>query len=261
MPLVPAVETALRRALGDPSWSVRHAAAHALHAAGVRWAAADALLSLDRRPVVETPFRRRLLARTPFDIGDFAARCLPDAGAGDPAVVPLFLTALGGAGDDVRRKARDSLMSLAASGSADATFAIDLDNKDRSRRALEAARDARFELWKARQRRLDALVAEGAPALAERLANPRRNVAARALAAIERLGEAGSSTVPAIVALLGRTRSARLRRRAARVLGAIGPAAGGAVPALLSLLDDPNAPVRAVAARSLGRVGITVGGH
>jgi hypothetical protein len=111
----------------------------------------------------------------------------------------------------------------------------------------------RFE---AGRRRFEALVAEGTSALAERLASPRRNDAARALAAIVHLGEAASPAVPAIVALLDRAESARLRRRAARALGRLGPAALDAATTLIRLLRDPSEAMRAVAALSLGRIGV-----
>jgi HEAT repeat protein len=64
----------------------------------------------------------------------------------------------------------------------------------------------------------------------------------------------GPVAVPALRDVLG-DRKAQLRAGAARVLGAIGPAAADAVPALVALLDDADPRVRATAAYALGRIG------
>ena len=50
---------------------------------------------------------------------------------------------------------------------------------------------------------------------------------------------------------------ARARRRAASILGLMGPAAKDAVPALAAALEDDDSTVRRCAARALGRIGAT----
>ncbi|MFO1338749.1 MAG: serine hydrolase [Burkholderiaceae bacterium] len=70
-------------------------------------------------------------------------------------------------------------------------------------------------------------------------------------AAAVALGQIGAAAVPALAQALGRD-DAEWRRSAAIALGRLGAPAVEALPALVRLLADPSAPVRQVAAVTLG---------
>jgi hypothetical protein len=72
--------------------------------------------------------------------------------------------------------------------------------------------------------------------------------------AADSLGRIGAPAVPELIRRLD-SPDPELRRRAAAVLGRIGPDAALAVPQLIRLLEDPHAPVRHTAARTLGQIG------
>jgi hypothetical protein len=72
--------------------------------------------------------------------------------------------------------------------------------------------------------------------------------------AADSLGRIGAPAVPELIRTLSNP-DPQLRRRAASVLGRIGPDAALAVPELIRLLDDPNPDVRHAAARTLGQIG------
>jgi HEAT repeat protein/lysophospholipase L1-like esterase len=72
------------------------------------------------------------------------------------------------------------------------------------------------------------------------------------------LGEAlgaGKGDVTTLSSALGASTSAAVRMECAAALGAIGPGAREAAPALFAALADPSEPVRAASARALARIG------
>jgi HEAT repeat protein len=93
---------------------------------------------------------------------------------------------------------------------------------------------------------------DAVPALASALA--REGTDAVVSAALARIGPAAEGAVPALVEELKSSDPDR-RWRAARTLGRIGPASAVAVPLLTQALTDPNGAVRQHAARALGRIG------
>ncbi|MHC4505699.1 MAG: HEAT repeat domain-containing protein, partial [Planctomycetota bacterium] len=68
------------------------------------------------------------------------------------------------------------------------------------------------------------------------------------------LTEMGAAAVPALLEVL-ESDDLKLRRRAVRALGGIGPAAKDAVPGLVKLLEDPNKHVRWDASGALSKMG------
>lgn len=132
--------------------------------------------------------------------------------------------------------------------------------------------------------RIEAKQPEVYAALAERLADPERDVR---VAADEALRKLGPSSVPQLLAVVNRgnwdgrdwafrtlshfgeqakealpsglsglkDRDLYVRANAALLLGKIGPAAAKAVPALIEAVDDEQGPVRRAAAEALGRIG------
>jgi hypothetical protein len=73
-------------------------------------------------------------------------------------------------------------------------------------------------------------------------------------AAADALGRIGPAAVPALIEAL-RSPEAPVRRKAAEVLGRMGPDAKQATPELIRLLDDSDEEVRKAATRTLGRIG------
>ena len=74
---------------------------------------------------------------------------------------------------------------------------------------------------------------------------------------LSRVGETAKSAVPNLVKILETTTDAETRRCAALALGAMGPAAAEAVPALTKIIssDDASPADRAYAAHVLGEIG------
>jgi HEAT repeat protein len=97
-------------------------------------------------------------------------------------------------------------------------------------------------------RGLGAAAAAAAPTLVETLRDDDERQEA-----IEALTEMGAAAVPALLAGLSENNS-RLRSRALRTLGFIGPAARAALAAAVRALDDPEDKVRAQAVFALGRL-------
>lgn len=92
--------------------------------------------------------------------------------------------------------------------------------------------------------------ASAAPSLIERLADPDEAVAEAARLA---LGRIGSAAVRPLTRALAHP-SAQVRLGAVRALGALGPAARAAGPALAKILERKDSPRRAVAAWALGQL-------
>jgi HEAT repeats len=68
------------------------------------------------------------------------------------------------------------------------------------------------------------------------------------------LGEKAAGAVPTLIELHERTNSPALHEQAARALGAIGPTAKAAIPALIRDMGDADAHVRFVAAAALVQI-------
>jgi len=91
------------------------------------------------------------------------------------------------------------------------------------------------------------------PVLTELLKSDHVVVAARALSEYK---EEAAESLPVLVALLSdQSKSTEARWNAARTIGRIGPAADGAVPALIAALDDPEWTIREHSAEAFGDIG------
>jgi HEAT repeat protein len=75
----------------------------------------------------------------------------------------------------------------------------------------------------------------------------------RTLLAVSEMGSSGAWAVPTLVELLAHE-SPKVRALAARTLGRIGPAAGDAKPALQGAARDPSAAVQTAAKEALKRI-------
>jgi HEAT repeat protein len=104
---------------------------------------------------------------------------------------------------------------------------------------------------------LEAIVEHGAqsvPLLNEALKRP--ETAYLACAAISQIGPDAAPTVPALTALLGKTKHSKLLTQALLALAHIGPAAKSATPQILPLLEHTgDSTVAAAAAYALGSIG------
>jgi HEAT repeat protein len=101
-----------------------------------------------------------------------------------------------------------------------------------------------------------ALIGEPAlPALADGLRSKHEDVRKAALAALAKSSGSGAEeAVPALIEAL-KSEDPAIRESAILILGKLGPAAKGAVPALGNLLDDPDSNLRNKAAEALGKIG------
>lgn len=77
----------------------------------------------------------------------------------------------------------------------------------------------------------------------------------QAMRAVGKIGEPAKSAIPVLIAALEKDETARVRERAAEVLGEFGPASVEAIPALTKALKDEDHKVRRDAVRSLGQIG------
>jgi HEAT repeats len=75
-----------------------------------------------------------------------------------------------------------------------------------------------------------------------------------AVAGFGMLGEKANGAVPVLIELYASKNSPDLHEQAARALGAIGPPARAAIPALIRDLGDANARARIVAAETLAQI-------
>lgn len=92
-------------------------------------------------------------------------------------------------------------------------------------------------------------------ALISALGDPDDRVRVAAGMALSTEGVRAPAAVPGLVEVLRDTAHANVRSYAASILGAFGPAAVPAVPALTTALDDADPRVRAAAAAALGDIG------
>jgi HEAT repeat protein len=123
-----------------------------------------------------------------------------------------------------------------------------------ARTFAEWQRDLRDPSPQVRARAAEALAAfeqRGIPALTTTLGDAEYVVRVSAAQALVRIGP--TLVVPAMVEAL-RSKEAPIRANAAVVLGAFGPSAKPAVPALATALKDPHARVRELAAEAMDRV-------
>jgi HEAT repeat protein len=223
---------ALRKALRDPSPSVRSGAARALGALGQAAAAATASLFEGLGDGVQ-------------DVRWQAALALSRIGLEAPAAVKPLARALGSDDPYVRGFAAWSLGNL-GQAAADAVPALvaALARDDGYGRGGAAAALAR----------MGPAAAAAVPALLEGLRSPdgdRRWKAARTLG---RLGPAAREAMPFLAEAL-RDPNEHVRRHAARALGRLGPLSPQAAAALQRTTGDPDAEVRkeATAALAAGR--------
>lgn len=185
---------------------------------------------------------------------------------GTPAV-PALLAARRGAGRERRELIEDLLARIGPNGAAALSAAMGTGDADtrcvlvmvlgRMRPApvallAKAVQDGNAEV---RMLAIDGLARSGpragraVPELVAALKDQDERVGMLAIDALGAIGPAASEAVPA---LLGALRSTMLRTRAAEALGRIG---GTAIPALISLLGDPDPNLRAAAVYALGRAG------
>ncbi len=202
----------------------------------------------------------QVLARQPAQAGD--ARALASADAEVRAAATWDLARRGAAATQTepRRASAERLSALLDDPDAGVRFqalqglkALGADGSAAAPRVLALLEDPHEAV---RLGSAEALWAQGAslasgPALARALAQDDALMVAFAEASLMRLGAAA---LPQLLALLDDPR-APLRARAARLLGRLGSAAQPAVAALTGRLSDPDVQVRRVAARALGRLG------
>jgi HEAT repeat protein len=122
------------------------------------------------------------------------------------------------------------------------------------RTLVDWQRDLRDPAVDVRARAVQALVAfdrRAVPALTGALGDKEYSVRARAAEALVTM--APDHVVPGMIEAL-RSAEAGVRANAAVVLGAFGPAAKPAVPALARALRDPNLRVRELAGEALNRI-------
>jgi hypothetical protein len=192
--------------------------------------------------------------------GDLASLAQALARHGSAAVRAECAAALGAAGPSARQAVSSLLAALAdpsefvRASAARALDRIGLAADDvpglASALASPDAYVAAFAAWTLGN--MGASAQAAVPALAR--ANARDDTNAVVSAALARIGPAAAGAVPALVADLLSSSDDR-RWRAARTLGRIGPGAAPAVPQLAAALADANALVRVHAARALGRIG------
>lgn len=236
------------QALEDPCAEVRRAATGGLERCddqrealmraaldpdiNVRLGAVFPLLTLTPCPDVELPFWRRVLAEPALAIGEYAIDALARLSGVDDELIALLEPHCA---DPDRRIA----------GAADRALIVPRNRRFARVHGLPEAAAVPAADGPARAR-------DGVAALVVGLgsAHPRERL--RAVQGLVRLGPGAAPAAVALAEAATRTRSLRLRRRAARLLGEVGSAA--AIPALLTLLVHERAPVRSRAARALGRL-------
>jgi HEAT repeat protein len=194
---------------------------------------------------VNVPDLLRALGHPDAGVRANAAHALGDLGANAQVAVPALLRALGDDSEAVRRLALEALRKIGAPGKDDVPLLV-AALKGRNPAARRYAAGALGQVGPDARPAAAALVA----ALRDGDAGLRQS-AARALG---QLGpDAKERALPALLDALGDD-DAEVRAAAAEGLAAL-PLDAGDVSALLKLLRHRDAPVRAQAARALGKVG------
>ena len=164
-----------------------------------------------------------------------AAEALGAIGPAAKAAVPMLVLALKDADSDVQYHARKALGKIGPPAG-EAVPALIRAVKDKDSRVRAAAATALGQIGPAAE--------TAVPALVEAL----KDTDYQALLKI------GLAAVPHLIQAL-KTGQRPLRRRAAEVLGKMGPAAKAAVPELIRTLKEEKGGLRAAAAKALGGIG------
>jgi HEAT repeat protein len=127
----------------------------------------------------------------------------------------------------------------------------------------EATKVSLFSFWNSDKnyrrreafRRLSEIGEPAVPALLDLFRKPGISVSGDAFNALANLGPRAAGAVPELVKMVNGEKNVERRRRAAWILGTIGPGARAAVPTLTPLLQHPDPRMREVVARSLAQIG------
>ena len=148
---------------------------------------------------------------------------------------------------DVRRQAAESLSQMGASAVSE---------------LVVAAKDKDVEVRRLAGEILGQIGSNGeqaVPALLGALDDEDISVRWVAVKSLENFGTEAGPAVPRLIALLQRERARFIRRDTIVTLGAIGPEAAAALPALIQVLDQQDATLQEVALTALARLGPKAG--